>query len=100
MLKHIVMWRFMQQAEGCSKEENMDKVIEGLSALYGVVPELKGIALKKDVLHSSGSYDLMLICDFEDMAGMQAYQVHPAHQAMRSFIHKVISDRATVDYEQ
>ena len=32
------------------------------------------------------------------MDAMQAHQVHPAHVEMKSFIHKVITDRATVDF--
>ena len=97
-LKHIVMWKFKEEAEGCSREENIEKVISGLSALMGVVPELKHIELHPDILHSSGSYDLMLTCCVDSMDAMQAYQVHPAHVEMKSFIHKVITDRATVDF--
>ena len=43
MLKHVVMWKFKDEAEGNSKEFNMQYVIKGLSALLGVVPELKDV---------------------------------------------------------
>ena len=41
---------------------------------------------------------MILICTFEDMDAMQAYQVHPKHMEMRKFIRKVITARSTVDY--
>lgn len=98
MLKHVVMWKFKDEAEGNSKEFNMQYVIKGLSALLGVVPELKDVELHRDRLHSGGSCDLILICTFDDMEGMLAYQIHPAHVEMKTFIHKVISDRMSADY--
>lgn len=88
----------MEQAEGNPKTLNMQYVIDGLSALLGVVPELKQIELHPDVLHSGGSYDMVLICTFDSMEAMLAYQNHPAHLEMKKFIHKVITERATVDY--
>lgn len=98
MLKHVVMWKFKDEAEGNSKEFNMQYVVNGLSALLGVIPELKDVKLYRDELHSGGSCDLALICVFDDMKDMLAYQVHPAHVEMKTFIHKVISDRMCVDY--
>lgn len=97
-LKHVVMWKFADEAEGNSKEYNMRYVRESLSALMGVVPELLDMELHRDCLHGDGSFDMVLICTFEDMDAMQAYQVHPNHMAVRSFIRKVITSRSTVDY--
>lgn len=98
MLKHVVMWKFKDEAEGNSKEFNMQYVIKGLSALLGVIPELKDVKLYRDEFHSGGSCDLILICLFDDMEDMLAYQIHPAHVEMKTFIHKVISDRMSADY--
>lgn len=97
-LKHVVMWKFADEAEGNSKEYNMRYVRESLSALMGVVPELLDMEICRDCLHGDSSFDMVLICTFEDMDAMQAYQVHPSHLAARSFIRKVIIGRATVDY--
>ncbi len=96
--KHVVMWRFKAEAEGNTKEENMQKVIDGLYALRGVVPELMDVELHRDILHGGGSYDVILICTFADLDAMLSYQIHPAHMKMRDFIHKVITERVTIDY--
>ena len=97
-LKHIVMWKFADEAEGSPKEYNMQYVRKGLSALMGVVPELLDMEIHRDTLCGDGSFDMILICTFEDMDAMQAYQVHPKHMEMRKFIRKVITARSTVDY--
>ena len=40
MLKHIVMWKF-KDAEGKTKEENVEIVKNGLEALPPLVPHIK-----------------------------------------------------------
>ena len=41
MLKHIVMWKFKDFAEGKSKIENAQWMKEHLESLIGVIPEIK-----------------------------------------------------------
>ena len=49
MFKHIVMWRFIDGANGKSKKEHALWVKENLEALVGVVPEIRtlGFARRK-----------------------------------------------------
>ena len=39
MLKHVVMWKLKETAEGKTKAENAQFMKEHLEALWGVVPE-------------------------------------------------------------
>ena len=39
ILKHIVMWKFLDNAEGKTKAENMRFAAENLRALVGVAPK-------------------------------------------------------------
>lgn len=98
MLKHIVFWKFKEEAEGLSKQENMDKVRAALLALDGVVPTLRSAEVGQDVLHSPASYDMCLICTFEDMPGFITYRDHPEHQKVLAYLGKVIEDRKVIDY--
>ena len=41
MIRHVVMWKFKENAEGKTKEENMAIVTEKLYALLPVISELK-----------------------------------------------------------
>ncbi|MBR5714262.1 MAG: Dabb family protein [Clostridia bacterium] len=99
MLKHIVFWKFMDEACGHTKEENMDIIKDGLMSLVGKVPSLISAEMGKDVLHSDMSYDMCLICTFEDLNGMLEYKDHPEHVKVASYIAKVKTDRAVIDYE-
>ena len=99
MLKHIVFWRFLDEAEGHTKQENMDIVKEGLMSLVGKVPSLIAAEVGQDVLHSDMSFDMCLICTFDDMPGFIEYRDHPEHQKVLAYLGKVIADRKVIDYE-
>ena len=99
MLKHIVFWRFLDEACGKTKQENMDLIKEGLLSLMGKVPSLRSAEVGQDVLHSDASYDMGLICTFDDIDGMLAYRDHPEHVKVASYIAKVKSDRVVIDFE-
>ena len=98
VLKHIVMWKFKDDAEGNTKARNMDLVSRRLRSLIGVVPSLIDLTIGQDVLHSSASFDMGLICTFQDIDGMLAYRDHPAHREISEFIARVTYDRVTADF--
>ena len=45
------------------------------------------------------NYDVSLIIDFDDVAGLTAYQVSPEHVAFGQFVGTIRIDRACIDYE-
>ena len=49
MLKHIVMWRFIDGANGKSKKEHALWVKENLEALVGVIPEIRSLEVGVNV---------------------------------------------------
>lgn len=98
MLKHIVFWKFLDNAEGHTKQENMDIVKDGLMSLVGKVPGLLSAEVGQDVLHSGMSFDMCLVCTFNDLDGMLAYRDHPEHVKVASYIAKVKYERAVIDY--
>ena len=98
MLKHIVMWKFKEEAEGRSKAENLQLVREQLLALQGVVEPLRSIEIGLDVSRTDMSYDMVLVTTFEDAAALHAYQVHPEHVKISQYVSKVRTSRAVVDY--
>lgn len=98
MFKHIVFWKYKDEACGRTKQENMDIVKEGLLSLDGKVPTLRTAEVGQDILHTDASYDMCLICTFEDKAGFIVYRDHPEHQKVLSYIKQVIEDRKVIDY--
>ena len=45
------------------------------------------------------NYTISLLCDFENIDDLNAYQVHPAHVEFGKFIGTVKTARACIDYE-
>ena len=98
ILKHVVMWRFLDEAEGRTKEENMRYCAERLRSLVGVAPTLRALRIGEDELRSPASYDMALICDFVNLEGMLAYRDFPQHKEISAYIGKVTSARVVSDF--
>lgn len=98
MLKHIVMWKFKEEACEKTKEENLAIVTKGLLSLLGKVPELIAMEAGPDILRTPASYDMALICTFKNKDDMLAYQVNPEHKKVASYISLVSCDRVTADF--
>lgn len=100
MIRHIVMFQFLEHAEGRKKEENLVIAKEMLEALVGVIPTLNNIYVGLN--HSQANqenYDLVLVSEYDDIEGLNAYVVHPAHKKVGEFMGKVRQSRAGVDFE-
>jgi quinol monooxygenase YgiN len=99
MLKHIVMWKFKDQAAGADKLKNVAKAQVLLESCANVVPGL----LKLEVAAAQGdmecTYDLVMYSEFVDAAALQAYQQHPQHVAIKPFIAAVRLERQCMDFE-
>ena len=99
MLKHIVMWRFVEGAEGKSRIENAQWMKEHLEALVGVVPEIRSIEVGVNCYPSETAYDAALISTFDNIEAMNRYKVHPAHVAVADYCKKISESRVDIDYE-
>lgn len=92
MFTHVVMFKLK---EGANREETVAK----LRSLADQVPSLRHIEVGQDILQTSRSFDIVLITKFDDLAGMEAYQVHPHHVAVVNHLHEVAETAVAVDYE-
>ncbi|KKB63211.1 stress responsive protein [Robbsia andropogonis] len=101
MLTHIVMWKVKDEAEGASKVHNLEKMRELMLACATIVPGIHklevGIAAPAGPGVAS-TFDIVLYSVFADADALQAYQVHPQHQALVAFVRKVTEGRQCVDY--
>ena len=99
MIRHVVMWKFKSEAEGKTREENMEIVRNSLFALLPVISELKKMEIGFDITHSDMSMDLMLLTEFDSVEDMKAYAVHPEHLKVSTYVRKVIETRVVLDCE-
>ena len=99
MLKHIVMFRLRESAEGRSKEENAARLKVLLESLKGKIPEVGSLEVGMNQGRSESASDVVLYSEFEDMPALEVYRKHPEHAKVVDFIEKVCSERRVVDYE-
>lgn len=99
MLKHIVMWKLKDHAEGADKAANAIKMKALLDSCADIVP---GIVKFEAAIAQPGleaTYDVVLYCEFESKAVLDAYQTHPTHVAIKPFFGAVRDARQCMDYE-
>lgn len=100
MVKHIVMFKFLDSAEGRTKKENVEIAANMLKDLQGKIPELVSSTVEINSENADKSnYDLVLVADYNSWDDLNAYIVHPLHKAVGAFMKNVRESRACVDYE-
>jgi stress responsive alpha/beta barrel protein len=98
MIKHIVMWKLKDHAEGNDKAGNAVLVKEKLEALQNLVPGLLKLEVGLDLGLDAAAFDLVLYTEFANEQALAAYQAHPLHKAVFPFIAAVRDARHAVDY--
>lgn len=99
MIKHIVMWKLKDSAEGNSKAVNAQLIKDKLESLKGVIKEIKFMEVGINAENSeAGNYDVLLISEFESFETLEIYQKHPLHKHVGEFVAKVRETRACVDF--
>ncbi|MDY7547825.1 Dabb family protein [Glaciimonas sp. Gout2] len=98
-LKHIVMWKLKDHAEGADKATNAIKLKALLDSCAAIVPGilLFDAAIAQDGLEAT--YDVILNAEFASREVLEAYQNHPTHIAIKAFVGAVREARQCFDYE-
>jgi hypothetical protein len=98
MIKHIVLFRFKDFAEGADKAENIKSLKSRLEALEDVIDEIKFFEVGINFDNSNAAYDLALCSEFESKEDLYSYQKHPEHVKVADFVGNVCENRIVVDY--
>lgn len=93
-LTHIVLSRLHD-----TSAENIENVVAKLRTLEGNVPTLNSIEVGVNVVESDRAYDVGLVTRFDDLAAMEAYQMHPFHQGVVAYMKTKVKTAVAIDYE-
>ncbi len=93
MIRHVVMWKFR-----AGTEEKQEEFLNGLSALFGVIPQIRAREVRRDA-GGGENWSAMLISDFDSLEDLKAYKKDPRHQAVSALCRSIREDRAAVDWE-
>lgn len=97
MIKHIVMFKL--------KESTPEKVKAAKEKALELIPNVPTIRKLEIQLNSEAApqsnFDIAIICDFDDIQGLNDYQVHPEHKKFGAYITPLREEngRACIDYE-
>lgn len=99
MIKHIVLWKLKEEADGRSRAQIAAKMKHDLEALAPVIPAIRHLEVGINIIPSEAAFDVALYSEFATRADLDTYQAHPAHQAVVGFVRSVVTARHVVDYE-
>ncbi|TWI69175.1 stress responsive alpha/beta barrel protein [Pseudoduganella lurida] len=99
MIKHIVMWKLKDEAEGADRATNGRKLKELLDACRGISPGMLTLEVALAQPGLEATYDAVLYSEFTDRDALNAYLDHPQHLALKPFIAAVREARQCMDYE-
>lgn len=100
MIRHIVFFGLADNAEGRTKAENAAYIKAELENLKHLIPQIKMIEVGINVADAPATNsDIALFSEFDSMADLETYQIHPEHKRVAAYIGKVRTTRACVDYE-
>lgn len=97
-LRHVVTWK-MAATDPTERAQHAAGIVSRLEGLVGVVPSIRSLSTGVNALPIEGNWDVTLVADFDDAAGLDAYQMHPAHQEVVGYVRSVSGGRCAVDFE-
>lgn len=97
MVKHIVLWNFVETMTAEEKKEAGMKMKSILEPLKDVIPGVISLQVVLNELDSSNR-DVALIGEYESVEALNNYTVHPAHVEAGKFVRSVTCNRACLDF--
>ena len=89
MVRHIVLWNFVEGLSDAEKAEAGEKMKALLEPIQELIPGAVEIQVVPNQLASSN----------RDIALLSTYQNHPAHVEAGKYVGSVTCDRTCMDYE-
>jgi hypothetical protein len=99
MIRHIVMFKLKEFADDSEKLTAANEVIKRLNELPLAIDVIRNYKAGIDLRKLSWSYDIALEMDFDNMADLDAYIIHPVHKDFIEFNKNYSQDKVCIDYE-
>ncbi|MEW6516434.1 MAG: Dabb family protein [candidate division FCPU426 bacterium] len=95
MIKHIVLWKLKPENRLVAKVKELRGRLE---ALQEKIPLVVNLEVGVNLASPHTSHDVALCTEFRNLADLEAYRVHPEHQAVAAYVRDLVEERASVDY--
>lgn len=98
MIRHIVTWKLKAQ-DAAAKAAAVAAIAEVLEPLVNVVPGIHTLDVRPNVAYFDRNWDVLVIGDYESLETLDAYQVHPDHEAAVAVVREHVTERSSIDFE-
>lgn len=92
MLTHVVSFTFADPQDRLGARDRLE-------ALPPQIDAIRSLTTGLDVVGDPGAAHLVLISTHDDVAGLRAYQDHPAHRDFATWVAPLLSGKTVVDFE-
>jgi len=99
MIRHIIVLKLKDQAEGRLKADNAVLLKRELESLPSTIKEIRKFEVGINFNTGEDSYDMGLVSEFATRNDLDIYQNHPEHQRVAGIVRGVCESRVVVDYE-
>jgi hypothetical protein len=99
MVKHLVIWRMRQREVDLNSAEARSEILRAIDAMRAGIPGLRAVEVGFNQSRASDASDLALYSEFDTWEALQAYEIHPLHEALKALIGPLRAERRVVDYE-
>jgi hypothetical protein len=97
VIRHVVAWTLREDVDRDASVAEIRRVLEGL---VGVVPSIRELRVVENVAYPGKNADVAVVAAFDDEVGLDAYQVHPDHQAAAAVVRGFVTGRTAIDWRE
>lgn len=98
MVKHIVLFKLKETLSPEEKLKVMNDFKAAIEALPAKIDFIRHIFVGLNI-NPAEKWDICLDSEFDTLADVNTYAIHPDHVAAAGLLKDVKADRACVDYE-
>jgi hypothetical protein len=102
MLSHVVLLKPRSEVAPAEREA----LVRTFEQAVAQIPVIRGMRAGRRFRHGAGYElsapdlaDYLIMLDFDDLAGLQAYFRHPAHQELARLLQELPGSAAVYDFE-
>jgi hypothetical protein len=102
MLSHVVLMKPRPDLSAADRQA----LIVAFEHAVGEIPTVRQVRVGRRVAHGAGyeqtaldTADYLIVIDFDDLAGLQAYLGHPAHDALGARFNQSLASALVYDFE-
>ena len=102
MISHVVLFRPKPDLSSADR----DGLVAAFTRAMREIPDVRNVRVGRRVTHGAGYEettpdlaDFLIVLDFDDLAGLQAYLRHPAHADLGARFNQTLASALVYDFE-